>query len=240
MGTVSDKSIRASQGAVSSAQRQARNGDEGRRSPYRGAVPSPDEIVTFLDDAAPPGASPFVAGAQPDTHLVLADHDPAWPSAYDVLRRRVEEALGERALLVQHIGSTSVPGLAAKPVIDLDLLVSDPDDEDSYVPPLEAAGFVLRVREPWWHRHRMLRAEEPRANLHVFGEDSPEPVKHRIFRDWLREREDDRELYARVKAEAVAATNARGEDVMLYNAHKSALVREIYARAFSAAGLLEP
>ncbi|MDR3033353.1 MAG: GrpB family protein, partial [Kitasatospora sp.] len=133
----------------------------------------------------------------------------------------------------------AVPGLAAKPIIDIDLTVADPGREDDYVPPLEAAGFRLTIREPWWHGHRLLRADEPSCNLHVFGFDSPELVKHRIFRDWLRGNPDERERYASAKRQAASEANSAGEHVMLYNARKQQVIREIYQRAFTAAGLLE-
>jgi hypothetical protein len=91
--------------------------------------------------------------------------------------------LGRQAALVDGDvlgeGSTSVPGLAAKPIIDIDLTVADPAREQDYVPALEAIGFRLVIREPWWYGHRTLAADEPRCNLHVFGFDSPEPIKHR-------------------------------------------------------------
>ena len=132
-----------------------------------------------------------------------------------------------------------MPGLPAKPIIDIDLTVADPDDEAAYVPGLEAVDFELRVREPWWYGHRVLRALEPRCNLHVFGYDSPELVKHRIFRDWLRGNAAEREVYADAKRQAAAASNARDEHGMQYNARKEQVVREIYARAFVATGLLE-
>ena len=157
----------------------------------------------------------------------------------DELAHRIRGALGWRVLQLEHVGSTSVPDLPAKPIIDIDLTVADPDDEPAYVPALEAAGFELRVREPWWYGHRVLRAVEPRCHLHVFGFDSPEPVKHRIFRDWLRGNPADRELYAEAKRAAAAAANARGEHAMQYNARKEQVVREIYHRAFVAAGLLD-
>jgi GrpB-like predicted nucleotidyltransferase (UPF0157 family) len=137
------------------------------------------------------------------------------------------------------VGSTSVPGLAAKPVIDIDLTVADPDREQDYVPALEANGFRLVIREPWWYGHRLLRTNEPACNLHVFGPDSPEPVRHRIFRDWLRGNPAERDRYAAVKQQAASAANARGEHVMQYNARKEQVIREIYHRAFVAAGLLE-
>ena len=150
-------------------------------------MPSRAEIVSFDDSPPPPGANPWVvAGSGPGTGIEVTDPDPAWPRQYDRLARRIREALGWRVLQLEHVGSTSVPGLAAKPVIDIDLTVADPGREQGYVPALETAGFRLIIREPWWHGHRMLRADEPPCNLHVFGFDSPELIKHRIFRDWLR------------------------------------------------------
>jgi GrpB-like predicted nucleotidyltransferase (UPF0157 family) len=165
--------------------------------------------------------------------------DPSWPQQYERLAARIREALGWRVLQLEHTGSTSVPGLAAKPVIDIDLIVADPDREQDYVPALERAGFRLVVREPWWYGHRCLRGDEPRCNLHVSGFDSPEPVRKRLFRDWLRCNPEERERYAAAKQQAAAAANANGEHVMQYNARKEAVVREIYQRAFAAAGLLD-
>ncbi len=199
-------------------------------------MPHRHEIVSFRDDT-PPGATPWVAGAAPATDIEVVDPDPAWRAAYEQLVRRIRDALRWRALQLEHVGSTAVPGLPAKPIIDVDLTVADPHDEASYVPALEAVGFRLRVREPCWYGHRALRADDPACNLHVFGPDSPELVKHRIFRDWLRGNPDDRELYARTKREAAAAANAAGEHVMEYNARKERVVREIYDRAFLATGL---
>ena len=142
-------------------------------------------------------------------------------------------------LQLEHVGSTSVPGLAAKPVIDIDLTVADPGREQDYVPALETTGFRLVIREPWWYDHRVLVADEPRGNLHVFGFDSPEPVRHRIFRDWLRGNPGERDRYAAAKRQAACLANASGEHVMQYNARKQQVIREIYRQAFAAAGLLE-
>jgi GrpB-like predicted nucleotidyltransferase (UPF0157 family) len=203
-------------------------------------MPSRAEIVSFDDSPPPPGADPWVAGAAPEKRIEIVSPDPAWPRQYDVLAARIRKALGWRALQLDHVGSTAVPGLAAKPIIDIDLTVADPGREQDYGPALETAGFQLRVREPWWHGHRMLRADAPPCNLHVFGFDSPEPVKHRIFRDWLRGNPGDRDRYAAAKREAAAAANAGGEHVMQYNARKQQVMREIYHRAFVAAGLLQP
>lgn len=202
-------------------------------------MPSREDVVTFLDPPVPEGASPWVGtdpGPSRDVAVVPPDH--AWDLWADTLTSRVRRALGWRVLALEHVGSTSVPGLAAKPIIDLDLIVADTDDEAAYVPALQAAGFELRVREPWWYGHRLLRHSSPRCHLHVFGPDAAEPVRHRLFRDWLRGNPDDRELYARVKAEAAEATRATGGHGMDYNARKEAVVRDIYDRMFAATGLI--
>lgn len=178
-------------------------------------------------------------GAGPGVDIEITDPDPAWPRRYDDLAGRIRKALGWRVLALEHVGSTSVPGLAAKPVIDIDLTVADPSREQDYVPALEAIGFRLVIREPWWYDHRVLRMDGPPSNLHVFGFDSPELVKHRIFRDWLRGQPAERDRYAAAKRRAASEANAGGEHVMQYNARKQQVVREIYHRAFVAAGLLE-
>jgi GrpB-like predicted nucleotidyltransferase (UPF0157 family) len=202
-------------------------------------MPSRAEIVSF-DSAPPPaGASAWVLGGPTTGTIEVTDPDPAWPEQYLVLAGQIRAAVGWRALQLEHVGSTSVPGLPAKPIIDIDLTVADPDREQDYVPALEAIGFRLVIREPWWYGHRALRAYEPSCNLHVFGFDSPEPVKHRIFRDWLRGNPDERDRYADAKQQAASAANAAGEHVMQYNARKEQVIMEIYHRAFIATGLLE-
>jgi GrpB-like predicted nucleotidyltransferase (UPF0157 family) len=195
--------------------------------------------VTFDDSPPPPGAEPWVPGAAPAVGVEVTDPDPDWPRQYRILAARIREALIWRVLQLEHVGSTSVPGLPAKPVIDIDLTVADPGREQDYIPALEKAGFRLVIREPWWYGHRALRADEPPCNLHVFGFDSPELVKHRIFRDWLRGNPAERDCYAAAKRQAAADANSRGEHVMQYNARKQQVIREIYHRAFVAAGLLE-
>lgn len=202
-------------------------------------MPSRAEIVSFDDSPPPAGADPWVAGATPATDIEVTGPDPDWPRYYDDLASRIRKVLGWRVLQLDHVGSTSVRGLPAKPVIDIDLTVADPACEQDYVPALETIGFRLVIREPWWYDHRALRADEPRCNLHVFGFDSPELVRHRIFRDWLRGNPDERDRYAAAKRQAASEANAGGEHVMQYNARKQQVVRDIYHRAFVAAGLIE-
>ncbi|CAM3845543.1 GrpB family protein [Isoptericola cucumis] len=201
-------------------------------------MPTPLEIVTFGDAPAPEGLSPWVDGAAPSTDVALEEHDPRWAGVFAQLEARVREALGARALVVEHVGSTAVPGLPAKPVVDVDLTVADPDDEEGYVPALVRAGFVLRVREPWWYGHRLFGGTDVRTNLHVFGPDSAETMRHRIFRDWLRAHPADRDLYRDAKLAAAQHASAAGEHVEEYNARKQRVIREIYGRAFTAAGLI--
>jgi GrpB-like predicted nucleotidyltransferase (UPF0157 family) len=202
-------------------------------------MPSRAEIVSFDDSPRPPGADAWVPGSAPDACVEVADPDPDWARQYEALAGRIREALGWRVLQLDHVGSTSVAGLPAKPIIDIDLTVADPGREQDYIPALEAIGFWLRIREPWWYGHRVLRAGQPLCNLHVFGFDSPELVKHRIFRDWLRGNPADRDLYAATKRRAASEATAAGEHAMQYNARKQQVVREIYRRAFAAAGLLQ-
>jgi GrpB-like predicted nucleotidyltransferase (UPF0157 family) len=165
------------------------------------------------------------------TPVVVVPYDERWPELFEEVATRVRAALGDRVRALDHVGSTSVPGLAAKAVIDVDLTVADSSDEPAYVPDLEAAGFVLRVREPDWEEHRMLTVPERTVNLHVFSTGATEPRRHLLFRDWLRRDPDDRDLYAATKTALAQRGFTRA---MEYNNHKAALVYDIYERAFAA------
>ena len=129
-------------------------------------------------------------------------------------------------------------GLAAKPIIDIDLTIADSRDEAAYVGALESIGYELRIREPAWHEHRCLYSASPRSNLHVWSPRSPEAIRHRMFRDWLREHPDDLALYAEAKRRSAAATNDAAEDVMAYNQRKQPVIRDILDRIFRAHGML--
>jgi GrpB-like predicted nucleotidyltransferase (UPF0157 family) len=160
--------------------------------------------------------------------IELADYDPSWPDLFAREDERIRAILGDRVLLLEHVGSTSVPGLAAKPVIDVTLVVADSSDEDAYVPALEAAGYRLTIREPDWHEHRVLKGPDTNVNLHVFSEGCSEVRRMVAFRDWLRTHDDDRELYARAKRELAAQ---EWRYVQNYADAKSAVVSDILARA---------
>jgi GrpB-like predicted nucleotidyltransferase (UPF0157 family) len=120
--------------------------------------------------------------------IVIEDYDPVWPGRFTAASSRLREdrVLGAQIIGIEHVGSTSVPGLAAKPVIDIDLLLADTSEEARYLPALAGLGYRLVLREPWWYGHRMLVSPAADVNLHVWPQDAPEPIRHRLFRDWLR------------------------------------------------------
>ena len=168
---------------------------------------------------------------QPHNSTVLiVDYDPDWPRQFAVEAAKIRAALGERALLLEHVGSTSAPGLAAKPILDVLLVVADSADEPSYVPDLEQAGYVLRTREPEWFEHRVLKGVEPAVNLHVFSPGCPETERMLLMRDWLRTHDDDRALYEKTKRELAQRT---WKYVQNYADAKTEVVEAILARARS-------
>ncbi len=163
-----------------------------------------------------------------DGPIVLVDYDDVWPVRFEREARHIRTALGARVLLIEHAGSTSVPGLVAKPIIDIVLAVPDSSNEDDYVPALEAEGYALRIREPDWYEHRVLKKTDPSVNLHVFSADCPEIDRMVAFRDHLRANQADRELYERTKRELASQ---HWEYVQDYADAKTEVVEEIIARA---------
>jgi GrpB-like predicted nucleotidyltransferase (UPF0157 family) len=163
-----------------------------------------------------------------DAPIRLVDYDPAWPALFEREERRIRAVLGDRVIRLEHTGSTSVPGLAAKPIIDMTMIVPDSSDESSYVPDLEAAGYVLRIREPDWYEHRVFKGPDTNVNLHTFSPDCPELERMVGFRDWLRTHDDDRDLYERTKRELAAR---QWRYVQHYADAKTVVVEEIIARA---------
>jgi GrpB-like predicted nucleotidyltransferase (UPF0157 family) len=163
-----------------------------------------------------------------DAPVILAEPDPEWARLFDREAERIGRALGDRALRIEHVGSTSVPDLAAKPVIDILLVVPDSADEPAYVPALTAAGYVLRIREPEAQEHRMFKGPDTNVNLHVFSPGAPEVERMIAFRDRLRADEEDRVLYERTKRELAGR---RWRYVQNYADAKTAIVEAILTRA---------
>lgn len=181
----------------------------------------PDKPLT--DDIL---AELLVDGPRP-VWVQLSDYDPRWPVRFEARAAELRAVLGDRARLIEHIGSTSVPGLAAKPVIDIVVGIDDPDDEPAYLPDLEAVGYDLRVREP---RHRCLRIGEPEepVNLHCYPPEHPETRKYLVFRDRLRADPDDRLLYEATKR---SLANREWRDMNYYAEAKQPVIDEILERA---------
>ena len=160
----------------------------------------------------------------------LREHDPGWAEDFARVARIVRHAISDRALAVHHVGSTAVPGLRAKPIIDVDLTVADVEDEPSYLPRLEHAGFRLIFRDEMaGDPHRHLTFADPNTNLHVWSPGAVEPRRHLLFTAWLRSSAEDRERYNEAKSRAIAGTGGGR-----YNDLKAAVVHEIYDRAFAA------
>ena len=163
--------------------------------------------------------------------IELRDYDPSWPDRYAEHASRVRKALGERAVRIEHVGSTSVPGLVAKPIIDIVLEVPDSADEAAYVGDLEAASYVLRIREPDWFEHRLFKGPDTNINLHVFTVGAAEIDRMLLFRNWLRADDADRDAYLQVKRDLARRT---WRHVQHYADAKTAIVQQIMARASAA------
>jgi GrpB-like predicted nucleotidyltransferase (UPF0157 family) len=162
----------------------------------------------------------------------LVEHDPTWAAQYAKHADAIASALGERALLIEHIGSTAVPGLAAKPTIDILLVVANSADESSYVPQMEAAGYELRLREPDLDEHRLFGPPDRGANVHCVSPGSIEIERWLTFRDRLRSHAGDRRLYERTKKELARRP---WPDTDAYARAKSDVIERILAGARKAA-----
>jgi len=199
-----------------------------------GFGPTTSDSEAAAPESAPPGegeqrirAATIGEPQRLDGPVELRPHDPAWARQYEVEAARVMRVLGDRALRIEHVGSTSIPGIAAKPIIDMLLVVGDSAAEADYVPAMEQAGYVLRIREPDWHQHRLFKGPDANINLHVFTAGCPEIDRMVDFRDHLRVDAADRTLYARTKEELSGRT---WNYVQEYADAKTEVVEAIIAR----------
>ncbi len=163
-----------------------------------------------------------------NAQIILIEPDPQWPVRFAQEEARISAILGDRVLILEHVGSTSVPGLPAKPIIDILLVVPDSGDEPAYIPDLEAAGYVLRIREPEWHQHRLLKGPDNPINLHVFSPGSSEIPRMLAFRDYLRAHPAARDRYAQTKRGLAGQTWTH---VQHYADAKTEVVEAILAEA---------
>lgn len=164
----------------------------------------------------------------PDGQILIVAYDPNWPRLFRREAARIQAILGQRTLRIEHTGSTSVPGLAAKPIIDMLLVVRDSANESEYVPDLESAGYKLRIREANWYEHRLLKGPHTDINLHVLSDGCPEIDRVLGFRDWLRTNAADRELYERTKRDLATKEWKYTQN---YADAKTKVIEEIIRRA---------
>jgi GrpB-like predicted nucleotidyltransferase (UPF0157 family) len=196
-----------------------------RQPTRRQGLPDPTDVAADQESSK---QSVKAASPPMPARIELRDYDPSWPQLYAREAARIRSALGERVVRLEHAGSTSVPGLAAKPIIDVLLEVPDAAEEAAYLPAMEAAGYVVRLREPDWFQHRLLKGPDTDLNLHVFSAHCPETDRMLLFRDWLRGHAGDRELYVRTKRELAARP---WTSVQQYADAKTAVIGAILARA---------
>ena len=201
------------------------------QTPVKGmsmALPDPTDVASYDKELA----KVTIGGPQPLTAPIeIRDYDPEWPHLYQREEARIRSILRDRVIRIAHAGSTSVPALPAKPVIDIVLEVPDSAEESTYVPDMESEGYVLRVREPEWFEHRVLKGPDTNVNLHVFSSGCAEVDRMLLFRDWLRSNVADRELYATAKRELAARD---WKYTQQYADAKTAVVRDIMSRAQAA------
>jgi GrpB-like predicted nucleotidyltransferase (UPF0157 family) len=169
--------------------------------------------------------------------IIVVEHDPLWQLQFQKHREIIANAVGNAALRIEHIGSTSVPGLAAKPIVDILLVVENSACEMTYLPQLESAGYVLRVREPEFHEHRMLRTPERDVHVHVLSHSSPEIARYLTFRDRLRINLQDRQLYETTKRKLATMT---WSDMNAYADAKTDVIEKIIAAAAASGKNAEP
>jgi len=169
-----------------------------------------------------------IVGELESPGIEVVAYDAGWRRQFAAERTRIHAALGGRERRIEHIGSTAVPGLVAKPIVDILLVVDDAADKPAYLPALEAAGYKLRVREPGFHEHRMLRTPEKDVHVHVYSPDSPEIARNLLFRDHLRADAADRELYAETKRRLTAQS---WPTMQHYAEAKTSVIEAILARA---------
>ena len=166
--------------------------------------------------------------SSPDGGIRLVAHDPKWTRQFEQEAARIGAVLRDRAISIEHVGSTSVPGLAAKPIIDILLVVDDSADEPAYAADLQAAGYRLRIREPAWHEHRMFKGPGTDINLHAFSNGCPEIHRMLLFRNRLRTDEADRHLYEQTKRKLAGR---RWSSVQQYADAKTEAIEQILRRA---------
>ncbi|MFI5676554.1 GrpB family protein [Streptomyces cellulosae] len=166
--------------------------------------------------------------------IVVSDYDPRWPERFEELRQRLGPHVADLAVSIEHVGSTAVPGCAAKPIIDLDIVVH----EEAVIPEL----ISRLVRQGYRHEGDLgiqgrdaFRAPSaaPEHHLYAVVAGSKPFLDHVLLRDYLRERPDEVQRYSALKVALAQRLPADGEGRAAYSAAKSALVEELVAKSRS-------
>ena len=177
------------------------------------------------------GASAKPALAEGRTRsYAISPYDPSWPDRFESESAKIRAGLGDQVIRVEHVGSTSVPGLAAKPVVDIQVSVRSMVPRSAYVDPLVRLGYRSAI-DPWTDEHEFFSRDEDgeRAfHVHVCGQGSEWEQRHLAFRDWLRSHPDDAAAYERLKRD-LAERYPR--DTYSYAAAKTEFIEEVEARA---------
>jgi GrpB-like predicted nucleotidyltransferase (UPF0157 family) len=165
-----------------------------------------------------------------DPAVRIVDYDPAWPELAAAEMARVEAALGELAVRTEHVGSTAVPGMAAKPIVDLQVAVAEIRPTDPYAGPLEGLGYLFAPDpdSPDFHFFGKPAARPRTFHLHVCAAGSDDERRHLALRDYLRAHPDEARRYAERKRELVAD---RLGDRLAYIAGKADYVAALERRA---------
>jgi GrpB-like predicted nucleotidyltransferase (UPF0157 family) len=175
-----------------------------------------------------------ILGPTSRTPIEVVPYDEEWPKSFELWRRRLAAALGPAALRIEHVGSTAVPGLAAKPVVDLQVSVADIDDEMGYVPAIESTGVPLRSRDDL-HRYFRPPTGQPRVvQIHVCEAGGTWEGDHIVFRDHLRAHPEVAASYGRLKLELAARWR---DDRYAYTDAKTGFILDVLERIRGASGL---
>ena len=164
-----------------------------------------------------------------DDAIVVAPYDPAWHVLFRAQAADLRAALGDVALRIDHIGSTSVPGLAAKPIVDVQISVADFEPLDAYRRPLERLGYVFRAENP--ERTKRYFRESPgqrRTHIHVRRAGSFSEQLALLFRDYVRAHSAEADAYAALKRELA---ESHRHDRQAYTEAKQPFIWEVIARA---------
>lgn len=160
--------------------------------------------------------------------IIVVPYDEIWPEEFEKIRSVISMTLGDLALSIEHVGSTSVPGLWAKPIIDLDVVISDNSVLPKVIEKLKEIGYEYEGNLGIEGREAFKYESKPELMLHhlyVCPKDSPELKRHMTFRDYLRSHPDSVEEYSRVKQDGA---KLYPEDIDSYLEYKGPVIEKIY------------